>query len=192
MYTYNTYIYLYVHIHTHLHLHLHMRVHIHVHTYTYTALYTQLSCLAQMQANAEPDLQQTGNRLKPIVAGLIEGIMQLVVDPLAQSHVSFLPCSCYFLPIHHACPLAHCLTCFLASITCSMCSAFCNLFCKHPCIGTACLQICCLQCQRAVRVLPGQKCWPALLALHQTYMPDMAIMSTRVGQFCFINAVACL
>lgn len=36
-----------------------------------------------LEANAEPDLQQTGSRLKPIVAGVIEGIMQLVVDPLA-------------------------------------------------------------------------------------------------------------
>ena len=42
-----------------------------------------------MQANAEPDLQQTGERLKPIVAGLLEGIMQLVVDPLAQSQVNY-------------------------------------------------------------------------------------------------------
>lgn len=41
-----------------------------------------------MQANAEPDLQQTGSRLKPIVAGLVEGIMQLVVDPLATSQVA--------------------------------------------------------------------------------------------------------
>ena len=40
-----------------------------------------------LQANAEPDLQQTGSRLKPVVAGLLEGIMQLVVDPLAQSQV---------------------------------------------------------------------------------------------------------
>lgn len=40
-----------------------------------------------MQANAEPDLQQTGSRLKPIVAGVIEGIMQLVVDPLAMTQV---------------------------------------------------------------------------------------------------------
>ena len=41
-----------------------------------------------VQANAEPDLQQTGGRLKPVVAGLIEGIMQLVVDPLALSQVT--------------------------------------------------------------------------------------------------------
>ena len=40
-----------------------------------------------MQANAEPDLQQTGDRLKLVVAGLVEGIMQLVVDPLAHSQV---------------------------------------------------------------------------------------------------------
>lgn len=43
-----------------------------------------------MQANAEPDLQQTGERLKPIIDGLVEGIMQLVVDPLAQSKVIHL------------------------------------------------------------------------------------------------------
>ena len=40
-----------------------------------------------VQANAEPDLMQTGTRLKPVVAGVIEGIMQLVVDPLALSQV---------------------------------------------------------------------------------------------------------
>ncbi|DBA82917.1 TPA: hypothetical protein ACH3X1_006707 [Trebouxia sp. C0004] len=38
-----------------------------------------------LEANAEPDLQQTGSRLKPMVAGVIEGIMQLVVDPLAMT-----------------------------------------------------------------------------------------------------------
>ncbi|DBB15952.1 hypothetical protein WJX82_005797 [Trebouxia sp. C0006] len=38
-----------------------------------------------LEANAEPDLHQTGSRLKPIVAGVIEGIMQLVVDPLAMT-----------------------------------------------------------------------------------------------------------
>lgn len=43
-----------------------------------------------VQANAEPDLQQTGRRLKAVVAGLIEGIMQLVVDPLALSQVTLL------------------------------------------------------------------------------------------------------
>jgi len=32
-------------------------------------------------------LQQTGSRLKPIVAGVIEGIIQLVVDPLAMTQV---------------------------------------------------------------------------------------------------------
>lgn len=37
-----------------------------------------------LEANAEPDLQQTGDRLKPVVAGVVEGIMQLVVDPLAH------------------------------------------------------------------------------------------------------------
>lgn len=43
---------------------------------------------AYMQANAEPDLQQTGDRLKPVVEGLVEGIMHLVVDPLAHSQVN--------------------------------------------------------------------------------------------------------
>lgn len=46
-----------------------------------------LDCWKRLQANAEPDLQQTGSRLKPIVAGVIEGIMQLVVDPLAVTQV---------------------------------------------------------------------------------------------------------
>ena len=45
-----------------------------------------------MQANAEPDLQQTGDRLKPLVAGVVEGIMQLVVDPLAHPQVN-PPCT---------------------------------------------------------------------------------------------------
>ena len=44
-----------------------------------------------MQANAEPDLQQTGDRLKLVVAGVVEGIMQLVVDPLAYLPVNPLP-----------------------------------------------------------------------------------------------------
>lgn len=35
------------------------------------------------QANAEPDLQQTGERLKGLIAGLVEGILDLVADPLA-------------------------------------------------------------------------------------------------------------
>lgn len=43
---------------------------------------------ANVQANAEPDLQQTGDRLKPVVEGLVEGIMHLVVDPLAHSQVT--------------------------------------------------------------------------------------------------------
>ena len=37
----------------------------------------------RMQANAEPDLQQTGGRLKGLIAGLVEGILELVADPLA-------------------------------------------------------------------------------------------------------------
>jgi len=35
------------------------------------------------QANAEPDLAQTGARLRPLVAGLVEGALALVADPLA-------------------------------------------------------------------------------------------------------------
>ena len=42
-------------------------------------LYSRCAC----QANAEPDLQQTGDRLKGLVAGLVEGILELVADPLA-------------------------------------------------------------------------------------------------------------
>ncbi|KAK9815849.1 hypothetical protein WJX72_010743 [[Myrmecia] bisecta] len=36
-----------------------------------------------LEANAEPDLKQTGSRLRPLIAGLIEGTLELVVDPLA-------------------------------------------------------------------------------------------------------------
>jgi hypothetical protein len=42
-------------------------------------------CCGLGQANAEPDLQQTGDRLRGFISGLVEGILQLVVDPLAES-----------------------------------------------------------------------------------------------------------
>ena len=37
------------------------------------------------QANAEPDVAQTGARLRPLVAGLAEGVLALVADPLARA-----------------------------------------------------------------------------------------------------------
>lgn len=37
------------------------------------------------QANAEPDVAQTGSRLRPLVAGLVEGVLALVADPLARA-----------------------------------------------------------------------------------------------------------
>lgn len=37
------------------------------------------------QANAEPDMAQTGKRLRPLVAGLVEGTLALVADPLERS-----------------------------------------------------------------------------------------------------------
>jgi hypothetical protein len=38
------------------------------------------------QANAEPDLQQTGKRLKGVIAGLVEGTLDLVAAPLEAQH----------------------------------------------------------------------------------------------------------
>lgn len=38
-----------------------------------------------LEANAEPDLMQTGDRLAPLIADLVDGIMELVVDPLAAA-----------------------------------------------------------------------------------------------------------
>eukprot|EP01026_Neomeris_dumetosa_P058956 TRINITY_DN5502_c1_g1_i7.p1 TRINITY_DN5502_c1_g1~~TRINITY_DN5502_c1_g1_i7.p1 ORF type:complete len:445 (-),score=52.52 TRINITY_DN5502_c1_g1_i7:235-1569(-) len=38
-----------------------------------------------LEANAEPDLKQTGNRLKQCMEGLIEGIMRLAIDRFACS-----------------------------------------------------------------------------------------------------------
>ncbi|KAK9826378.1 hypothetical protein WJX81_005431 [Elliptochloris bilobata] len=37
-----------------------------------------------LEANAEPDMAQTGERLRPLVAGLVEGILALVADPLVR------------------------------------------------------------------------------------------------------------
>ena len=41
-----------------------------------------------LQANAEPDLQQTGTRLKPVITGLVEGCLQLVADDMPALSVS--------------------------------------------------------------------------------------------------------
>lgn len=43
-----------------------------------------------LEANAEPDLQQTGTRLKPVIASLVEGCLQLVADdmPALKGHAS--------------------------------------------------------------------------------------------------------
>jgi hypothetical protein len=41
------------------------------------------------QANAEPDLQQTGDRLKGLIAGLVEGVLELVADPLEVQQRGF-------------------------------------------------------------------------------------------------------
>lgn len=35
-----------------------------------------------MQANAEPDLAQTGERLKPVMASLISGILDLILPSM--------------------------------------------------------------------------------------------------------------
>lgn len=40
-----------------------------------------------MQANAEPDFRQTGQRLQGVVKGLIEGVVKIVADPLAEQLV---------------------------------------------------------------------------------------------------------
>ena len=37
-----------------------------------------------LQANAEPDLAQTGTRLMPVMAGLVEGILQLVLPAIEE------------------------------------------------------------------------------------------------------------
>ncbi len=41
-----------------------------------------------LQANAEPDLAQTGTRLRPVVADLVEGILQLVL-PAIEGGITF-------------------------------------------------------------------------------------------------------
>ena len=40
-----------------------------------------------LEANAEPDLMQTGARLRPLVAGLLEGVCSLFLDDLAREKV---------------------------------------------------------------------------------------------------------
>lgn len=42
-----------------------------------------------LQANAEPDLRQTGKRLRGVIDDLIEGVLQLVADPFAEEKVRF-------------------------------------------------------------------------------------------------------
>lgn len=58
------------------------------------------------QANAEPDLQQTGNRLKGIIAGLVEGTLDLVTEPLEKSK-SLCIKVCILIALEHwgRCPL---------------------------------------------------------------------------------------
>ena len=41
-----------------------------------------------LQANAEPDLAQTGTRLRPVMAGLVEGILQLVLPAIEGRNTS--------------------------------------------------------------------------------------------------------
>lgn len=41
-----------------------------------------------LQANAEPDLAQTGVRLKPVMASLVEGILDLILPPLLAGYTS--------------------------------------------------------------------------------------------------------
>lgn len=41
-----------------------------------------------LEANADPDFSQTGERLKGLVSGLVEGTLQLVADPLAAVAVA--------------------------------------------------------------------------------------------------------
>ena len=40
-----------------------------------------------MQANAEPDFGQSGERLRPIIAQIVEGTLKLTADKLAPSKV---------------------------------------------------------------------------------------------------------
>ncbi|BDA50216.1 probable tubulin polyglutamylase TTLL2 [Coccomyxa sp. Obi] len=39
-----------------------------------------------LEANAEPDLQQTGDRLKGVIGGLVEGTLELVAGPLERQN----------------------------------------------------------------------------------------------------------
>ncbi len=43
-------------------------------------------CISCWQANAEPDLQQTGDRLKGVIGGLVEGTLELVAGPLERQN----------------------------------------------------------------------------------------------------------
>ena len=43
------------------------------------------------QANAEPDMKQTGKRLQGIIAGLVEGVLELVADPYVIKQVCHFP-----------------------------------------------------------------------------------------------------
>lgn len=40
-----------------------------------------------LEANAEPDFKQTGQRLRCVIDGLVEGTLQIVADPLADQRV---------------------------------------------------------------------------------------------------------
>ena len=41
-----------------------------------------------MQANAEPDLAQTGNRLRPVMAALIQGILDIFLPSIPAGGAS--------------------------------------------------------------------------------------------------------
>lgn len=41
-----------------------------------------------LEANAEPDFKQTGGRLRHVIENLMEGVMELVVDPIAGKVLS--------------------------------------------------------------------------------------------------------
>ena len=42
-----------------------------------------------VQANAEPDFGQSGDRLRPVIAQLVEGTLKLTADKLAASQVQW-------------------------------------------------------------------------------------------------------
>ena len=49
-----------------------------------SAAETSAGSAMHAQANAEPDLRQTGDRLKGLIAGLVEVTLDLVAGPLEQ------------------------------------------------------------------------------------------------------------